>query len=419
MENLEVTQINISHLPATKLEKSKYIAIIVYILFLIASVVVIERYIKEKRNRLESELFDTMGWTLNKSSMGLMHESLDNVKYKEVPIPSYPKDPRKQQYWKNMFSGIQHVYKLTDEGWIMSGMIFQIVENGSGNYGPGIQDFTFSPYMICVPKGVEFNKQIAINIIGASLKMNANNADDSNIDGNVRSLSNEYFKISGINITSSKHIPFHDEQTGTDPIYENGKFDDKFWFGMDKIGPYRIILSYSNQIAWSPEEKKEASMKDRMLYYSILDGLFTILFVFSIFFITKRISASKLFLKENLMNRLLRISNPIIFIKSNPQFVTIARDIQTNLNADVCDTDKLVMLASQVKHSLKVNLISDEERKYLFDICKIYSKRNKNKNIEISDIINNLIVLVSDTNSIDGESYIRIKHDLAILQSHF
>ena len=82
---------------------------------------------------------------------------------------------------------------------------------------------------------------------------------------------NEYYNIIGRIWNDSLPIHFYNETTGTDPIYENEKYTGYYWFGMHRIGPFRVLLAYQNIFAWGVVEKEgfNASTRDRVFYYSL------------------------------------------------------------------------------------------------------------------------------------------------------
>ena len=216
----------------------------------------------------------------------LEHERIDDLEYEEVQIPPFTakgtnakRNKIKMKQWNNMFFGIEHLYRITDGGWSMSGMSYQPVRYRDEYYRNGIQDFRYFPYMICVPNGVEFNTKIAKVIIEKSLDKVYCEPDGYNAAAGIKSQKNEYFEITGRMWNDSLPIHFYNETTGTDPIYENGKFTDYYWFGMHRIGPFRVLIAYQNIISWGVYEKDgfNASTKDRVIYYGMVLIILSIL----------------------------------------------------------------------------------------------------------------------------------------------
>ena len=272
------------------LKRRKYIIYTAYSLTLLLSILIVELHINNKREILFTEMFEQM-----KSSVcdpngkdwveALDNENVDELEYAEVPIPSFAeKDFKgKKKQWNNMFSGIEHVYKITDGGWQMIGMSFQPVRYSNLLYKDGIQDFFYTPYMICVPEGIDFNPDIAKRIVEKSLDKVYRDPDNFNLSKKVLEQSNDYFHMVGHFADDSipEPINFYNETTGTNPIFENGKFTGGYWFGMHKIGPYRVLLRYTNRLAWNLVEKEgfNASIKDRAIGYGITFILLTTFFL--------------------------------------------------------------------------------------------------------------------------------------------
>lgn len=275
----------------TWLEKRKHIVYIAYGIILILSIIVIEVYIDNKRDMLSSDLWSQIrnaivGPNGEDYIEALEHEHIDDLEYEEVQIPPFTakgtnakRNKIKMKQWNNMFSGIEHLYRITDGGWSMSGMSYQPVRYRDEYYRNGIQDFRYFPYMICVPNGVEFNTKIAKVIIEKSLDKVYCEPDGYNAAAGIKSQKNEYFEITGRMWNDSLPIHFYNETTGTDPIYENGKFTDYYWFGMHRIGPFRVLIAYQNIISWGVYEKDgfNASTKDRVIYYGMVLIILSIL----------------------------------------------------------------------------------------------------------------------------------------------
>lgn len=284
----------------------KYVLYIAYCFMLLLSTLVIELHIKNKCEKLYSELRDSLQNTfgdINQSIDALDFNRIDEIEYEEVSIPKLFKDDnnakrdkRKKKQWNKMFSGIKHVYKITDEGWQMAGMQYSLIPNKDRYVKEGIQDYFFFPYMICVPDGLEFNNEIAKTIIEKSLDKVYCEPDQYNTASGIKSTQNEYYHFVG-NTFLQDSLPelcmrFYNESTGTDPIYDNNKFTGYYWFGMHKIGQYRVIYAYQNGIAWRIEEKDgfKASIKDRVIYHGITFIILTII----LFLILYRVRKTKM-----------------------------------------------------------------------------------------------------------------------------
>lgn len=277
----------------------KYVLYIAYCFMFLLSVLVIELHIKNKREKLYSEL---RGKLLN--TFGYIHQNIDALdfkrinylEYEEVSIPELFKDENdteidkwKRRHWNNMFSGIEHVYIITEEGWQMAGMQYAHIPNIDRHIEEGIQEYFFFPYMICVPEGLEFNTEIAKTIIEKSLDKVYCEPDQYNTASKIISTRNDYYHFVGNTFLQDSEpklcMRFGNETTGTDPIYNNNKFTGYYWFGMHKIGQYRVIYAYKNGIAWRIEEKEgfNASVKDRVIYYSIVFIILTIILFLTLY----------------------------------------------------------------------------------------------------------------------------------------
>lgn len=272
----------------------KYVLYIAYCFMLLLSAMVIELHINNKRENLYSELRESLQNSfgdINQNIDALEFNRIDELEYEEVSIQKLFKtdnnakrDKRRKKQWNNMFSGIKHVYKITDQGWQMAGMQYTYIPNKDRYVKEGIQDYFFFPYMICVPDGLDFNNEIAKYIIEKSLDKAYCEPDQYNTASELKSTQNEYYHFTGRYLVLQDREPelymnFYDETTGTDPIYVSNKFTGCYWFGMHKIGQYRVILAYKNGTAWRIEEKKgfNASVKDRVIYHSIVFIILTII----------------------------------------------------------------------------------------------------------------------------------------------
>ena len=284
----------------TWFESRKYIIYIVYGFMLLLSIIAIEIYIGNKREVLSRDLWSqvrnaVVGPNGENHIEAMEYEHIDDIEYIEVPIPSFPQngDKTEKKQWNNKFSSVEHLYKITG-GWSMSGMSYQPVCYEDGYYRDGIQDFRYFPYMICVPSGVEFNTEIAKTIIEKSLDKVYCEPEGYNAADGIKTQKNDYFNIKGCSCNDSLPIHFYNETTGTDPICENGKFSGYYWFGMHRIGPYRVLLAYQNKFAWGVVEKDgfNASTKDRVIYYSITLILLTFFLFLLLYFVKHSIAGN-------------------------------------------------------------------------------------------------------------------------------
>ena len=281
-------------------ENREYIIYLTYCFMLLLSVLVIELHIKDKRDKLYSELIGKVRNSfgdINENIEALNFDRISELEFEEVPIPELVINEKEKKYeeitkgkikhWNNMFSGIEHVYKITNQGWNMAGMQYAFI-NGYDEYAKeGIQDYYYIPYMICVPDGMDFNIEIAKKLLEESLNRVYCEPNQYNDAANFKSTKNEYFHFVGRGLLQDSlpenDMHFYNNTTGTDPIYANNKFTGYYWFGMHIIDQYRVIHVYKNMAAWTIEEKDSISttIKDRVIYYSIVLVFLTILlFVF-------------------------------------------------------------------------------------------------------------------------------------------
>lgn len=266
------------------------------------SVLIIEFYVNRKHDKLFIELSEkasNLFGGFNKGVDAMDFNRIDELEYEEVPIPNYIEDNNfnemnkiKRKKWNNMFSGIGHVYKITSQGWQMSGMQYTFIPDKDGIMKEGIQDYYYYPYMICVPNGVNFNKDLAKIIIDKSLDKVYCEPDQYDAVATIKSTQNDYFTFWGEalspNVSPELYMPFYNEKTGTDPIYDkNHFFTGKYWFGMDRIGKYSVLFAYQNGFVWRIEQKDgfNAETKDRVIYYSISFILLTFLLFLFLFYI--------------------------------------------------------------------------------------------------------------------------------------
>lgn len=416
-------EINTKKLPRTKSEKHKIYFAISYILALLIAISSIEIYIYNKKENLYKSLSRAIRLTFENTVGGdnvqALHSNyIDQLKYAETQIPPFPKNGFEwdQKYWENMFSGIEHVYTI--RGWAMEGMVRGIFPGEEGGAQTGIINYFYFPYMICVPKGVEFNQQIAEKVLSASLDKVYREPEKYEAVNETKGFSNDYFHIIGHN--TGDYFPFvQDKKTGSEHIIENNKPTKYYWFGMINIGPYRVLLAYDNDITWNIAEKDgfNASLKDRTILYSITIILLTSIYIIVRRRINKKLNRKKLIVSEPLRNRLIRLSNPLNFVNStNPLDVSNASSINERLLEKPLGEKEEILIANEFKEKLGINLISTKEKEYLIEIGAGFLKKNKKKlNNDITKLVNHLYVLISDINQIDGKTYCEIQKTIGEL----
>lgn len=282
------------------LTRKKRNVIIISLIMIVSSVLVVELYISNKRDRLFSDMLEQVRNSFNNineyspNAEDLFSENIDDLEYTEIPIPAFPNegDKREKKHWMNMFGGIEHLYKIIDGGWTMEGEIYYPVLYKDGNYRNGIQEYRYIPYMVCVPEGADFNIHIAKTIVNKALDKVYIEPTESEAVCDALSRPNEYYEMVGHfseNSVPGISIPFYIQSTGTKPIFDNGEFTGYYWFGMQTIGQYRVLLAYRNLLAWNVVEKGgfSASAKDRVLLYGIAFAL--ILFIIALYIYKDRI----------------------------------------------------------------------------------------------------------------------------------
>ena len=282
---------DISHI---RTKRQKITMGVISVIMCLLAVVVVELHINNKRDRLFSDMLEQVRNSFSAdddyspNAEALFGENIDDLEYTEIAIPIFPNDGDKHEkkQWMNMFMGIEHLYKITDGGWTMAGDIYHPVPYEDGNYRNGVQEYRYIPYMICVPEGADFNIHIAKTIIKKALDKAYTEPTESNAVHNALSNNNDYYEMIGHFYGDSVpeiSIPFYVQSTGTEPIYDNGKFTGYYWFGMQTIGQYKVLMAYRNLCAWNVVEKRgfNASVKDRTLFYGIaLALILSILFLY-------------------------------------------------------------------------------------------------------------------------------------------
>ena len=288
----------------TWLKNRKYTIYIAYCAMLVVSGLVIELWIRNKRDNLLSLFIENVDSTFGgifQRIQGIDINRTAELEYEEVSIPpvfksEFPSvDKTVRKHWNNMFSGIKHAYKITDGRWRIAGLQYLPVSTNTTINEPctlGIQKYILVPYMICVPDELEFNKEIARDIIEKSLnKVYVDPPYRYNTAADIVSTQNDYFHFVDYDVKREIWGPrFYDEKTGRDPIYDGDKFTGYYWCGMTEIGLYRVIFAYRNELAWRILEKDgfNASKKDRVIYHGITIILFTTLLLLVLFYVNRR-----------------------------------------------------------------------------------------------------------------------------------
>ena len=301
LQSDEDTKINTSDNPLSKdishirTKRQKITIGVISVIMCLLAVVVVELHINNKRDRLFSDMLEQVRNSFSAdddyspNAEALFGENIDDLEYTEIAIPTFPNDGDKheKEHWMNMFMGVEHLYKITDGGWTMEGDIYHPVPYEDGNYRNGVQGYRYIPYMICVPEGAEFNIHIAKTIIKKALDKVYTEPTESNAVHNALSNNNDYYEMIGHfyrdSVPEIGGIPFYNKSTGTEPIFDNGKFSGYYWFGMLRIEQYKVLLAYRNLFAWNAVEKRgfNASVKDRVLFYGIaLALILSVLFLY-------------------------------------------------------------------------------------------------------------------------------------------
>ncbi len=422
-------------------------AIFVYAILLLISVGIIEPYIYEKTNQLHSDLIEEMKRpfdNIGKQFVSTYYLNQNDVELIETPIPplklfnkndEYFKtlDKKTKRQWSNMFSETDHLYRIADGGW----SIWCYTYLGDVGSSRGIIDLGhYMPYMISVPKGVEFNTQIAENILNRALSFEKlsqiNEYNDVEDALSYLHHSNEYYQIhvnynhndsvpTFYDVPYIECIPFDVETTGTDPIYdENGKFTGYYLFGMQIIDSYKILFGYKKKCAFNVSEYyvfgdfNNGALQDRVLYYGLVFTFLTSILALYLLRITRKLKANKLIITESLKDRVLRYADPVNFLKKpQPRTVAIARDVCEKLLDPNTDYSQVEEVADEFKENTGINLITEQEKAYLLGICSRI--KNKNKQRETIRLVNNLYVLLADTSKVGGKEYTDIQRTVAVL----
>lgn len=293
-------------------KRQKIIFGVICLIMCLLAVLVVELHINNKRDRLFSNMLEQVRNSFNSdddyspNAEALFSENIDDLEYTEIAIPPFPNeaDKHKKKHWMNMFKGVEHLYKITDGGWTMTGDIYYPVPYEDGIYRNGVQEYRYIPYMICVPKGVDFNLDIAKSIVSKALDKVYSEPTELNAVYKARSRTNEYYELIGHfykdSLLEKGGIPFYNKSTGTEPIIDNGQFTGYYWFGMQTIDQYRVLMAYRNIMVWTVVEKGgfSASVKDRIIFYGTAFAL--ILFIIVLYLNRDRIilKSKRMFLVE-------------------------------------------------------------------------------------------------------------------------
>ena len=422
--------------------KRTLFSIALYVILLLISVGIIEPYIYDKRDRLLSDLsyemkrpFDNIGEKFV-SAIYLVSDP-DNMKFIEMPIPQLNSidknddtckylDLEKKWKWTNLFSENEHLYRIADCCWklkcisLQSYSFFERRSIFCGHY---------MPCFITVPKGVEFNAQIGKDILNQAvefeeIKFYQYNEYDSINTVLSYSNANDYFYIrceynyndsvpdAYYDTPSTESTPFDIETIGTDPFYdENGQFTGYYLFSIQVVGPYNILWGYKKECTFYVTEYDDfgdlnnGALKDRILYYGLVFTILTSILTLYLLRITRKLKANKLILTESLRERLLRYADPIKYMNAAGSLkVAAARDISEKLLDTSIDDSQVEEIADDLREKLGINLITEQEKSYLIDLCKSFLKQ-KRKQLETRRLVNNLFVLIADSSKVGGKDY--------------
>ena len=286
--------------PHNRTKKQIILAGVIFCILSLLSIFVIEHHINNKKETLSRELERQVMNSFNSDEdwpkrfvEALAYKNIEDLEYEEITIPDFPNngDKSKKRHWTNMFSDVEHLYKLTNCGWTMQGYVYHREWNEPFNeYSYSIlQHYIYFPHLICVPKEADFNIQIAQAIINRALDSFYKDPKECEVVYNAIAYPNEYFYL-GLHDLSEREpnysrLHYFDQSIGNDPIYDNGKFTGNYWYTMQRIGPYRILYAYRNLEQVVPQEHVgfNASRKDRLLYYGLTFLFLTLLFVLYLF----------------------------------------------------------------------------------------------------------------------------------------
>lgn len=120
-------------------------------------------------------------------------------------------------------------------------------------------------------------------------------------------------------------------------------------------------------------------------------------------------------LTESLRERLLRYADPIKYMNAaNTQIVAETRNISEKLLDTTTNDSQIEKIADELREKLRINLITEQEKAYLINLCNSYRKKGK-KQLEVQKLVNNLLVLIADTSKVEGKDYTEIQRTVAEL----
>ena len=302
-------------------KKQIIISSVIFLLLSILSIILIENHIYNKKEQLSLEIEQHVMSSFNSNELwnsryvdALSYNNIEDLEYEEIPIPDFPNngDKVEKKYWTNKFSKVEHLYKLTCPGWIMRSLCYH--RDNVNYYNDDsfsiLQSYTYFPYLIGVPKGVDFNIQIAQAIVNRALSSFYKEPDEFEAVQNSLAYSNEYYHIYIHSLDEREPgynmINYYDQHIGGDPIYEEGKFTGYYWYTMQRLGPYRILYAYRNseQMVVSELNGFSASKKDRILYYGLTFLLLILLFVLYLYKDRIKLKPQRMFHKEKSDNQM-------------------------------------------------------------------------------------------------------------------
>lgn len=232
LQSCDMKNINTIHDPllqkvsTVRTKRQKITIGVISVIMCLLAVVVVELHINNKRDRLFSDMLEQVRNSFSAdddyspNAEALFGENIDDLEYTEIAIPAFPNegDKHEKKHWMNMFMGVEHLYKITDGGWTMSGEIYHPVPYEDSIYRNGIQEYRYIPYMICVPEGADFNLNIAKSIVNKALDNVYREPSEYNSVCDAMSYSNEYYEMIGHFYGDSVpeiSIPFYVQSTGT------------------------------------------------------------------------------------------------------------------------------------------------------------------------------------------------------------
>lgn len=182
---------------------------------------------------------------------------------------------------------------------------------------------------------------------------------------------------------------------------------------MITVGPYNVLNAYKNRLTWTVVERSTSSIRDRVLYYCLAFLALTSALICFLFKLRRNNKANTLIFSESLRERLLRYADPIKYMNAADSLkVTAARDISEKLLDTSIDDFQVEEIADELREKLGINLITEQEKSYLIDLCKSFIKKGK-KQLDTQKLVNNLFVLIADTSKVGGKDYTEIQRTIA------